>query len=179
MPATGLRFRLFAGNWKAPVIYWGQPQHSFCLRSTSDEKPQLKMLTTQINLKQGKIDVKSSHKITGAELAKLIIGKTLTVPDMHALLRKAHPGYDPESLWVALRVLKGSTNCVMDMSLRDQHRAYCLRSVSQRFYERSAAVTGRSAESKSRMPVRFNETELAYINRFNEFDRLLRAARTH
>lgn len=118
-------------------------------------------------------------KITGAELAKIILGKTLTVPDMHALLRKAHPGYDPESLWVALKTLEGSPNCRMETSRCGQYRAYCLRSVSDRFYERSAAVTGRSAEGKSRMPIRFSEAELAYITRYNEFDRLLRAARAH
>ncbi|WP_277973182.1 hypothetical protein [Pantoea agglomerans] len=118
-------------------------------------------------------------KITGAELAKIILGKTLTVPDMHALLRKAHPEYDPESLWVALKTLESSPNCRMDTSRRGQYRAYCLRSVSDRFYERSAAVTGRSAEGKSRMPIRFSEAELAYITRYNEFDRLLRAARAH
>lgn len=118
-------------------------------------------------------------KITGAQLAKLILGKTLTVPDMHALLRETYPGYDPESLWVALKVLKGSPSCQLETSLRGKHRAYHLRSVSERFYERSAAVTGRSTEGKSRLPVRFCEAELAYINRFNEFDRLLRAARAH
>lgn len=123
--------------------------------------------------------MKSSHKITGAELAKLILGKTLTVPDMHVLLHKARPGYDPESLWVALKVLKGSPNCRMETSLRGQHRAYCLHSVSERFYERSAAITGRSGGGKSRLPTRFSEAEMAYITRYNEFDRLLRAARAH
>jgi len=118
-------------------------------------------------------------KITGAELAKIMLGKTLTVPEMHALLRDAKPGYDPESLWVALKVLKGWPNCRLVTSLRGKHRAYHLHSVSERFYERSAAVTGRSTEGKSRLPVRFCEAELAYIMRFNEFDRLLRAARTH
>lgn len=118
-------------------------------------------------------------KITGAELAKIMLGKTLTVPEMHALLREVKPGYDPESLWVALKVLKGSPNCRLETSLRGKHRAYHLLSISERFYERSAAVTGRSAEGKSRMPVRFCEAELAYIIRFNEFDRLLRAARAH
>lgn len=123
--------------------------------------------------------MKSSHKITGAELAKLILGKTLTVPDMHALLRQAYPGYDPESLWVALKTLKGSPNCRMETSLRGQHRAYCLHSVSDRFYERSVAVNRRTVSGKSRMPIRFSEAELAYITRYNEFDRLLRAARAH
>ncbi|WP_156085421.1 MULTISPECIES: hypothetical protein [Pantoea] len=52
-------------------------------------------------------------KITGAELAKLILGKTLTVSDMHVLLRKARSGYDPESLWVAHKVLKGLPSCRM------------------------------------------------------------------
>ena len=118
-------------------------------------------------------------KITGADLAQLMLGKTLTVPDMHALLREMYPGYDPESLWVALKTLKDSPNCRMETSLRGKHRTYHLRSVSERFYERSAAVTGRSGGGKSRMPVRFCEAELAYINRFNEFDRLLRAARAH
>lgn len=123
--------------------------------------------------------MKSSHKITGAELAKLILGKTLTVPDMHALLREAHPGYDPESLWVALKVLKGSPNCRIETSLRGRHRTYSLRSVSERFYERSAAVNQRTGMGKSRMPLRFSEAEMAYITRFNEFDRLLRAVRAH
>lgn len=65
--------------------------------------------------------MKSSHKITGAELAKLMMGKTLTVPDMHALLREAHPGYDPKSLRVALKTLEGSPNCCMETSLRGRH----------------------------------------------------------
>ncbi|MBD8129017.1 hypothetical protein IFU23_05840 [Pantoea agglomerans] len=118
-------------------------------------------------------------KITGADLAKLMLGKTLTVPDMHALLRETYPDYDPESLWVALKVLKGSPNCRLETSLRGKHRAYHLRSVSERFYERSAAVTGRSSGGKSRLPTRFSEAEMAYITRYNEFDRLLRAARAH
>lgn len=118
-------------------------------------------------------------KITGAELAQLMLGKTLTVPEMHTLLREVKPGYDPESLWVALKTLKDSPSCRLETSLRGKHRAYHLRSVSERFYERSAAVTRRSTEGKSRLPVRFCEAELAYIMRFNEFDRLLRAARAH
>lgn len=137
------------------------------------------MLAARITSNQGGTEVKSPHKITGAELAKLIIGKTLTVPDMHALLAETHMDYDPESLWVALKTLEGSPNCHMETTRRGKYRAYCLRSVSDRFYERSAAVTRRSAEGKSRLPIRFNEAELAYITRFSEFDRLLRAARAH
>ncbi|KAA5927837.1 MULTISPECIES: hypothetical protein [Pantoea] len=108
-----------------------------------------------------------------------MLGKTLTVPEMHALLREVKPGYDPESLWVALKVLKGSPNCRLETSLRGKHRAYHRRSVSERFYERSAAETGRSGGGKSRLPTRFSEAEMAYITRYYEFDRLLRAARSH
>ncbi len=118
-------------------------------------------------------------KITGAELAKIILGKTLTVPDMHALLRKAHPEYDPECLWIALKTLEGSPNCRMETSLRGTHRAYHLHSVSDRFFERSVVVNRRTVAGKSRALLSFSEAELAYITRYNEFDRLLRAARTH
>lgn len=123
--------------------------------------------------------MKSSHKITGAELAKLMPGKTLTAPDMHALLHEAHPGYDPESLWVALKTLKGSPDCRMETSLRGKHRAYHLRSVSDRFFERSVVVNRRTCTGKSRALLSFSEAELAYITRFNESDRLLRAVRAH
>ncbi|AZI53729.1 MULTISPECIES: hypothetical protein [Pantoea] len=34
-----------------------------------------------------------------------MLGKKLTVPDLHALLRGTYPGYDPESLRIALSLV--------------------------------------------------------------------------
>lgn len=120
--------------------------------------------------------MKGNLKITAAQLAKIIQGKTLTVPEMHELVAKTHPGYEPESLWVSLRTLRTSPNCHMEMSLRGNHRAYHLRSANGQFFARSAAVCSRRERGNSCV-THFTENEQAYIRRANEFDRLLRMAR--
>ena len=120
--------------------------------------------------------MKGNIKITAAQLAKIIQGQTLTVPEMHELLGRIHPGYEPESLWVALRTIRASPNCIMETSIRGKHRAYHLRSVSGRFFARSAAVCSRRERGDHRAN-HFTEDEMAFIQRVTEFDRLLRTAR--
>ncbi|WP_312059472.1 hypothetical protein [Pantoea septica] len=120
--------------------------------------------------------MKENFKITAAQLAKIIKGKTLTVPEMHELVEERYPGYDRESLWVAVRTLCKSPNCHIEMSIRGKHRAYQLRSASERFFARSAAVCSRRERGDHRAN-HFTEDELAFIRRASEFDRLLRIAR--
>lgn len=120
--------------------------------------------------------MKENLKITAAQLAKIIQGKMLTVPEMHELVGGVYPGYEQESLWVALRTLRTSPNCHIETVIRGKHRAYHLRSASERFFARSAAVCSRR-ERGDRRANYFTDDEMRFIQRASEFDRLLRTAR--
>lgn len=117
-------------------------------------------------------------KINGFQLSKIIMGKTLTVSEMHALLRYTDPNYDPGSLAGALKVLKSSCNCHMEVFRSGCTYSYHLISVNARFYKRSVAATKRKKNASQKTRLSFSEAEKAFIQRANEFDRLLRSVRT-
>lgn len=120
--------------------------------------------------------MKGEISITAAQLAKIIQGKTLTVPEMHELVGERYPGYKRESLWVAVRTLCKSPNCQMTLSTQGKLRAYHLESVASKFFARSVVVCSRR-ERGDRRANPFTDDELVFIRRANEFDRLLRTAR--
>jgi len=121
--------------------------------------------------------MKSGVRFLGAQLAELILGQTLTVPEMHAIVGRKYPGYDPSSLWVALKTIKDSVNCKLELTMKNRHRAYRLKSVSPKFYGHSQRVQGR-AEKKGR-PCRsyFTSEEFKSIELVNEFNQLIGGAR--
>lgn len=121
--------------------------------------------------------MKSGVRILGAQLAELILGQTLTVPEMHVIVGKKYPGYDPSSLWVALKTIKDSVNCNLELTMKNRHRAYRLKSISPKFYGHSQRVQGRAVKKGRPCRSYFTSEEFKSIELVNEFDQLLNRAR--
>lgn len=115
-----------------------------------------------------------NHKIKASQLAEFILGKTLTVPEIVALVREEHPGLEIGSVWVAMKTLRESPNCEVVLSLKDKNRAYHLVRVDAKFYRRAGRSIRRSEDGRGS---HFNADEPAWIHRVGEFDRLLQSAR--
>lgn len=121
--------------------------------------------------------MKSGVRILGAQLAELILGQTLAVSEMHVIVGKKYPGYEPSSVWVALKTIKDSVNCNLELTMKNRHRAYRLKSVSPKFYGHSQRVQGR-AEKKGR-PCRsyFTSEEFKSLELVDEFNQLISSVR--
>lgn len=121
--------------------------------------------------------MKSGIRIFGAQLAELILGQTLTVPEMHVIVGRKYPGYEPSSLWVALKTIKDSVNCNLELTMKNGHRAYRLKSVSPKFYGHSQRIQGRSGKNGRPCRSYFTSEEFKSLELLNEFNQLISSVR--
>jgi hypothetical protein len=121
--------------------------------------------------------MKSGVRILGAQLAELIVGQTLTVPEMHVIVGMKYPGYEPSSLWVALKTIKDSVNCNLELTMKNRHRAYRLKSVSPKFYGHSQRIQGRNEKKGKPCRSYFTSEEFKSLELVNEFNELISSAR--
>lgn len=121
--------------------------------------------------------MKSGVRILGAQLAELIVGQTLTVPEMHVIVGMKYPGYEPSSLWVALKTIKDSVNCNLELTMKNRHRAYRLKSVSPKFYGHSQRILGRNEKKGKPCRSYFTSEEFKSLELVNEFNELISSAR--
>lgn len=121
--------------------------------------------------------MKSGVRILGAQLAELIVGQTLTVPEMHVIVGMKYPGYEPSSLWVALKTIKDSVNCNLELTMKNRHRAYRLKSVSPKFYGLSQRIQGRNEKKGKPCRSYFTSEEFKSLELVNEFNELISSAR--
>ena len=117
--------------------------------------------------------MKSGVRILGAHLAELILGQTLTVPEMHVIVGRKYPGYEPSSLWVALKTIKDSMNCNLELTMKNRHRAYRLKSVSPKFFGHSQRIRGRNVKKGKPWRSYFTSEEFKSLELVDEFNQLI------
>lgn len=117
--------------------------------------------------------MKSGVRILGAQLAELILGQTLTVPEMHVIVGKKYPGYEPSSIWVALKTIKESVNCNLEVTMKNRHRAYRLKSVSPKFFGHSQRIQGRTEKKGRPCRTYFTSEEFKSLELLQEFNELI------
>lgn len=121
--------------------------------------------------------MKSGVRILGAQLAELIVGQTLTVPEMHAIVGRKYPGYEPSSLWVALKTIKDSVNCNLELTMKNRHRAYRLKSVSPKFFGHSQRIQGQNVKKGKPCRSYFTSEEFKSLELVDEFNQLISSVR--
>lgn len=121
--------------------------------------------------------MKSGVRILGAQLAELILGQTLAVSEMHVIVGKKYPGYEPSSLWVALKTIKDSVNCNLELTMKNRHRAYRLKSVSPKFFGHSQRVQGRAVKKVRPCRSYFTSEEFKSLELVDEFNQLISSVR--
>jgi hypothetical protein len=122
--------------------------------------------------------MKSGVRILGAQLAELIVGQTLTVPEMHVIVGRKYPGYEPSSIWVALKTIKDSMNCNLELTMKNRHRAYRLKSVSPKFFGHSQRIQGRNVKKGKPCRSYFTSEEFKSLELVDEFNQLISGVRT-
>lgn len=121
--------------------------------------------------------MKSVVRILGAQLAELIVGQTLTVPEMHVIVGRKYPGYEPSSIWVALKTIKDSVNCNLKLTMKNRHRAYRLKSVSPKFFGHSQRIQGRNVKKGKPCRSYFTREEIKPLELVDEFNQLISSVR--
>ncbi|WP_336755023.1 hypothetical protein [Pantoea sp. USHLN298] len=113
--------------------------------------------------------------INSAQLAKLIMGKSLTEAEMHHLVREHYPDYAVNSVRTSLKTLIRSPYCLIEIGTDSPKRTYFLKGVDKKFFILSERSTDRESVSARH---HFNQDEKSFIERMKNFDQLIKAVRS-
>ncbi|NYA45758.1 hypothetical protein HZI31_20905 [Serratia fonticola] len=116
-------------------------------------------------------------RMTTKMFVETIIGKNLSIDEMHSLFRKTHPEIDitRDSVRVRLRSMYRSTNVSMVRTGQGNKARYQLISATQKFIELGDAnfrTKGRG-KNKTKGVWRFSKAELRFCHLHKQFDQLI------